>query len=170
MGWGAHPGCSSKTPAAWCPLAAPLGSWRRRIWWRPRGGYRAGQPSAVEYAMAVVKKMAVGQNPVPPVNIPTPTKIGSLKWVVNSPTNQNGTLSFDPKNIWPWGITYGSISGWMNIHLPPILTFTRCTGSGPTAICQSWALSHNDSPYINRTPHFSRSSPERERIGCREAE
>ena len=28
---------------------------------------------------------------VPPVNIPIPTKIGSLKWVVNSPTNQNDT-------------------------------------------------------------------------------
>ena len=24
--------------------------------------------------------------------------------------------------IWPWGITYGSILGWMNIHLPPILS------------------------------------------------
>ena len=29
---------------------------------------------------------------------------------------------------WPWGITYGSILGWMNIHLPPILMFTRGTG------------------------------------------
>ena len=26
---------------------------------------------------------------------------------------------------WPWGITNGSILGWMNIHLPPILMFTR---------------------------------------------
>ena len=26
---------------------------------------------------------------------------------------------------WPWGTTYGSILGWMNIHLPPILMFTR---------------------------------------------
>ena len=28
---------------------------------------------------------------------------------------------------WPWGITYGSILGWMSIHLPPILMFTRGT-------------------------------------------
>ena len=27
--------------------------------------------------------------------------------------------------IWPWGITYDSILGSMNIHLPPILMFTR---------------------------------------------
>ena len=26
---------------------------------------------------------------------------------------------------WPWGITYGSILVWKNIHLPPILMFTR---------------------------------------------
>ena len=26
---------------------------------------------------------------------------------------------------WSWGITYGSILGWMNIHLPPLLMFTR---------------------------------------------
>ena len=30
--------------------------------------------------------------------------------------------------IWPWGITYGSILGWMNIHLPAILMSTRGTG------------------------------------------
>ena len=30
-------------------------------------------------------QLAMGQNPVPPVNIPIPTKIGSLKCVVNSP-------------------------------------------------------------------------------------
>ena len=29
---------------------------------------------------------------------------------------------------WPRGISYGSILGWMNIHLPPILMFTRGTG------------------------------------------
>ena len=28
---------------------------------------------------------------------------------------------------WPWGITYGSMLGWMNIHLPPTLMFTRGT-------------------------------------------
>ena len=33
-----------------------------------------------------------------------------------------------PSCIWPWGITYGSIFGWMNIHLPPILMVTRGTG------------------------------------------
>ena len=31
--------------------------------------------------------------------------------------------------IWPWGINYGDpILRWMNIHLPPILMFTRGTG------------------------------------------
>ena len=29
--------------------------------------------------------MAIGQKPVPSVNLPIPTKIGSLKWVLNSP-------------------------------------------------------------------------------------
>ena len=32
---------------------------------------------------------------------------------------------------WPWGITgitFGSILGWMNVHSPPILMFTRGTG------------------------------------------
>ena len=40
-------------------------------------------------------------------------------------------------HIWqgPWGRTYGSILGWMNIHLPPLLMFTRGTGFWPTAIC-----------------------------------
>ena len=38
--------------------------------------------------------LATGQNPVPPVNIPIPTKIG-LKWVVHLP--QNGTIGFDPQ-------------------------------------------------------------------------
>ena len=31
-------------------------------------------------------------------------------------------------STWPWGIIYGCILGWMNIHLPPILMFTRGTG------------------------------------------
>ena len=29
--------------------------------------------------------------------------------------------------IWPWGRIHGSLLRWMNIHLPPILTFTRGT-------------------------------------------
>ena len=28
---------------------------------------------------------------------------------------------------WPWGITYGSVLGWMNLHLLPILMFARGT-------------------------------------------
>ena len=31
--------------------------------------------------------LAMGQNPVPPVNIPIPTKIGHLKWVHRKPQN-----------------------------------------------------------------------------------
>ena len=35
-------------------------------------------------------------------------------------------LVWKRQNIWPWGITDGDpILGWMNIHLPPILMFTR---------------------------------------------
>ena len=41
-------------------------------------------------------------------------------WLPESPS-----LQFP---VWPWGKTYGSILGWMNIHLPPILMFTRGTG------------------------------------------
>ena len=33
--------------------------------------------------------LAMGQNPLPPVNIPILTKIDYIKWLVNSPTNQN---------------------------------------------------------------------------------
>ena len=33
--------------------------------------------------------MAMGQKSVPPVNVSIPTKVIRLKWVVNSPTNQN---------------------------------------------------------------------------------
>ena len=37
-------------------------------------------------------QMAMGENPncTPSEHQPIPTKIGNLKWVVNSPTNQNG--------------------------------------------------------------------------------
>ena len=31
----------------------------------------------------------------------------------------------DTYHIWPWVKTYGAIFGWMNIHLPSILMFTR---------------------------------------------
>ena len=33
--------------------------------------------------------------------------------------------------IWPWVKTYDAIFGWMNIHLPSILMFTRCQGFDP---------------------------------------
>ena len=33
----------------------------------------------------------------------------------------------DLQYIWPWVKTYGTIFGWMNIHLPAILMFTRGT-------------------------------------------
>ena len=39
--------------------------------------------------------MAMGQNPVPPVNIPIPSKIDYKKWVVHPP--QNGSIGFDPQ-------------------------------------------------------------------------
>ena len=41
-----------------------------------------------------VGNMAMGQNPVPPVNIPIPTKIGSKM----DGASQNGTIGFEP---WP---------------------------------------------------------------------
>ena len=42
--------------------------------------------------LIVKKHVAMGQNPVPPVNISIPTKID--KWLVHLP--QNGTMGFDP--------------------------------------------------------------------------
>ena len=36
--------------------------------------------------------------------------------------------------IWPWVKTYGAIFGWMNIHLPSILLFTRVPRFWPMAI------------------------------------
>ena len=39
--------------------------------------------------------------------------------------------STQSRHKWPWGITYGSIVGWMNIHLPPILMFTGLQGFDP---------------------------------------
>ena len=32
------------------------------------------------------------------------------------------------EGTWPWVKTYGTIFGWMNIHLPSILMFTRGKG------------------------------------------
>ena len=37
--------------------------------------------------------------------------------------------------IRPWVKTYGAIFGWMNIHLPSILMFTRVPWFWPMAIC-----------------------------------
>ena len=47
----------------------------------------------------------MGQKPVPPVNIPIPTK-NRQKWVV--PLPQNGTIGFDPQPYaWTW-----TLHGW----------------------------------------------------------
>ena len=40
-------------------------------------------------------------------------------------SERNDYYSLSSEKIWTWGVTYGSILGWMNIHLPPILMFTR---------------------------------------------
>ena len=39
---------------------------------------------------------------------------------------------------WPWVKTYGAIFGWMNIHLPSILMFTRCQGFDPLPYITPW--------------------------------
>ena len=67
--------------------------------------------------------MAMGQNPVPPVNISIPTKIGSkmggaptnrLKWVVNSPTPKWDPIGVDPRpngmrRQWPRNLLAGAV-------------------------------------------------------------
>ena len=42
-------------------------------------------------SLATFNYLAMGQNPVPPVNLPIFTKKEAPKWAANSPTNQNGT-------------------------------------------------------------------------------
>ena len=55
---------------------------------------------------------------------------GSLCWLtmVRLSPAVVGFACFKRVARWPWGITYGSILGWMNIHLLPILMFTGGTG------------------------------------------
>ena len=50
----------------------------------------------------------MGQNPVPAVNIPIPTKIGSLKWVVNSPipTKMGSQNGFDHSQMTKWLVSF----------------------------------------------------------------
>ena len=48
--------------------------------------------------------MGMGQNPVPPVNIPT-----RLRWVVHLP--QNGTIGFDPQPYYLF-LSGGGFSSW----------------------------------------------------------
>ena len=54
----------------------------------------------------------------------------SNSWLVNIPAN--GTAGV---HIWPWIKTYDTIFGWMNIHLPAVLMFTRGRGFWPITIC-----------------------------------
>ena len=46
----------------------------------------------------------------------------------------------DHTYIWPWVKTYGTIFGWMNIHLPTILMFTRGTRFWPITISESTVI------------------------------
>ena len=55
-------------------------------------------------------------------------------------TQKSSTLMKSATTIWPWVKTYSTIFGWMNIHLPAILMFTRGTGFWPIAI---WVGQHN---------------------------
>ena len=53
---------------------------------------------------------------------------------VGSPRDQGALehgVFFSRYRIWPWVKTYDAIFGWMNIHLPSILMFTRCQGFDP---------------------------------------
>ena len=58
----------------------------------------------------------------------SPTKIDYRKWVPlcqSRPFHVEVFGFHELVSIWPWGITYGFILGWVNIHLPPMLMFTR---------------------------------------------
>ena len=48
--------------------------------------------------MSKGEHMAMGQNPVPPVNIPFPTKIGSK---MGGAAPKWDTIDFDPQPYWP---------------------------------------------------------------------
>ena len=57
-----------------------------------------------------------------------------LKWLLGvcpiSRRAPNHTVGYSI-NVWQWVKTYDAIFGWMNIHLPSILMFTRCQGFDP---------------------------------------
>ena len=72
--------------------------------WRCVPGFSGNTPILVnkgllfpaqQYLRSHHCQMAMGQNPVPPVNIPIPTKIPTQ--MGGAPTNQNGTIGFDPQ-------------------------------------------------------------------------
>ena len=71
-----HRVLQKETQAVWC-LGFNLCAWK---------GMVCQAPSVL---------LAMGQNPVPQVNIPIPTK-QVLKWVVNSPTPKWDPIGFDP--------------------------------------------------------------------------
>ena len=59
---------------------------------------------------------------------PMPTAVISLLFfgAMNSSRGRSVLFFFAPApSTRPWGITYGSILGRMNTHVPPILMFTR---------------------------------------------
>ena len=82
--------------------------------------------------------MAMGQHPVPPVNIPIPTKILRLKWVVN--LSQNATiraafLLWDRKAACSWGLSAASsFSGDMKATTMTKLMASLSDGDMPVAM------------------------------------
>ena len=70
----------------------------------------------------------MGQNPVTPVNIPIPTKIGSK--MGGAPTPKFDLTSFDPQ---PFGC---AVCGPQDVQVPPV---KRCLPLGVSlALCNFW--------------------------------
>ena len=71
---------------------------------------------------------------------------------------------------WPWGTTY-SIVGWMNIHLPPVWTFTRgLLGFDQHSQIHEFPQPPHDLPpnggfYVGSIPQHGLSIPGTERPG-----
>ena len=57
-------------------------------------------------------------------------------------------------SIWPWVKTYDAIFGWMNIHLPSILMFTRVPRFWPMAIWEIMGERHQNGSASEHTVAF----------------
>ena len=95
-------------------------------------------------------QMAMGQNPVPPVNIPIPTKIGSKMG------GQNGTVGFDPQ---PNGMVHGTNEHRRFAQLFDCEPHPDCWFGGSALLQQRGvraALNHQDGCVVSSGPQSGR--------------